>query len=305
MMTNNEYHVPVLLKDSVDGLIVDRSGVYVDVTFGGGGHSRYLLSQLNGSGRLIAFDQDVDAEANVIEDERFMFVRQNFGFLKNYLRILPGVLPVDGVLADLGVSSHQFNTAERGFSFRFDAELDMRMNRDVVKTAKDVIMQYDESELRYVFKVYGELSNASKIAYTIVKARAEKEIKTIEDLVQVLEKGFYPPHKRNTFLAKLFQALRIEVNDEMKVLENLLLQSVEVIKKGGRLSVITYHSLEDRMVKRFIKSGNIEGKQEKDFYGNLIRPFKEVNRKPIIPSEEEIKNNNRARSAKLRIAERI
>ncbi len=304
-MTDNKYHVPVLLKPSVDDLIVDKNGTYVDVTFGGGGHSKYLISQLESRGRLIGFDQDIDAEANLLDDDRFIFIRQNFGFMKNHLRILPGVMPVDGVLADLGVSSHQFNTADRGFSFRFDAELDMRMNRDIVKTAKDVVMHYEESDLRKVFRAYGELSNAHKIAYKIIQARAEREINTIADLMDVVSVGLYPPHKKNTFLAKLFQALRIEVNDEMKVLEDLLVQSVDVIKEGGRLSVITYHSLEDRMVKRFIKSGNIEGVQEKDFYGNLIRPFKEVNRKPIVPSEEEIKNNNRARSAKLRIAERI
>lgn len=302
-MIENEYHVPVLLTSSVDEMIVDKNGVYVDVTFGGGGHSKYILSQLE-KGRLIAFDQDVDAEANLIKDERFTFVRQNFSFMRNYLRMIPGALPVDGVLADLGVSSHQFNTAERGFSFRFDADLDMRMNQDIVKTAKDVLMQYEENDLRYIFKVYGELANANKIAYRIIKGRAEKEIKTIEDLKNLMA-GMYLPHKGNTFFAKLFQALRIEVNDEMKVLENFLTQSTEVIKLGGRLSVITYHSLEDRMVKRFIKSGNIEGKQEKDFFGNLIRPFKEVNRKPIVPSEEELERNNRARSAKLRIAERI
>lgn len=302
-MIENEYHVPVLLTNSVDEMIVDKNGVYVDVTFGGGGHSKYILSQLE-KGRLIAFDQDVDAEANLIKDERFTFVRQNFSFMRNYLRMIPGALPVDGVLADLGVSSHQFNTAERGFSFRFDADLDMRMNQDIVKTAKDVLMQYEENDLRYIFKVYGELANANKIAYRIIKGRAEKEIKTIEDLKNLMA-GMYLPHKGNTFFAKLFQALRIEVNDEMKVLENFLTQSTEVIKLGGRLSVITYHSLEDRMVKRFIKSGNIEGKQEKDFFGNLIRPFKEVNRKPIVPSEEELERNNRARSAKLRIAERI
>ena len=302
-MTESEYHVPVLLNSSVDEMIVDKDGVYVDVTFGGGGHSKYVLSQLE-NGRLVAFDQDVDAESNLIKDDRFTFVRQNFSFMRSYLRMIPGVLPVDGVLADLGVSSHQFNTAERGFSFRFDADLDMRMNQDVVKTAKDVLMQYEEVDLRYVFKVYGELSNAHKIAYRVVKERENKEIKTIEDLKGLMS-GLYMPHKGNTFFAKLFQALRIEVNDEMKVLENFLNQSTEVIKQGGRLSVITYHSLEDRMVKRFIKSGNIEGKQEKDFYGNLIRPFKEVNRKPIVPSEDEIKVNNRARSAKLRIAERL
>lgn len=302
-MTDSEYHVPVLLNSSVDDMIVDKNGVYVDVTFGGGGHSKYILSKLD-KGRLIGFDQDVDAEANLLEDDRFTFVRQNFSFMKNYLRIIPGMLPVDGILADLGVSSHQFNTAERGFSFRFDADLDMRMNQDVIKTAKDVLMQYEEVDLRYIFKVYGELSNAHKIAWRIVKSREEKEINTIEDL-KVLMSGLFMPHKGNTFFAKLFQALRIEVNDEMKVLENFLTQSTEVIKVGGRLSVITYHSLEDRMVKRFIKSGNIEGKQEKDFYGNLLRPFKEVNRKPIVPLEEEIKLNNRARSAKLRIAERI
>ena len=303
-MNNQAYHVPVLLHQSVDGLVTNPDGVYVDVTFGGGGHSRYLLSLLSEKGKLVAFDQDTDAEGNLIQDARFTFIRQNFAFMKNYLRITPGAFPVDGILADLGVSSHQFNTAERGFSFRFDAELDMRMNKDVEKTAKDVLMTYEEKDLRDIFKMYGELSNAYKIAYKVVKFRADNEINTISDLKRVVE-GLYLPHKANTFFAKLFQALRIEVNDEMKVLENFLLQSTETIKKGGRLSVITYHSLEDRMVKRFIKSGNIKGELEKDFYGNLIRPFKEVNRKPIIPSEEEIKENNRARSAKLRIAERI
>ncbi len=303
-MNNQAYHVPVLLHQSVDGLVTNPNGVYVDVTFGGGGHSRYLLSLLSEKGRLVAFDQDTDTETNLIQDTRFIFIRQNFAFMKNYLRITPEAFPVDGILADLGVSSHQFNTAERGFSFRFDAELDMRMNKDVEKTAKDVLMTYEEKDLRDVFKMYGELSNAYKVAYKIIKYRADKDIKTISDLKDTVQ-GLYLPHKANTFFAKLFQALRIEVNDEMKVLENFLLQSSETIKKGGRLSVITYHSLEDRMVKRFIKSGNIKGELEKDFYGNLIRPFKEVNRKPIIPSEEEIKENNRARSAKLRIAERI
>ncbi len=302
-MTENKYHIPVLLKDSVDNMIVDPDGVYVDVTFGGGGHSRYILSCLK-EGKLVGFDQDEDAERNLIEDERFTFVRQNFGYLKNYLRMIPGALPVDGVLADLGVSSYQFDTAERGFSFRFDADLDMRMNRDVVKTAKDVLMEYEEVDLRYVFKVYGELSNAYKVAKRIVDRRGDKEIGTIGELKELMI-GLYLPHKEHTFFAKLFQALRIEVNDEMKVLESLLKQSLDVVKKGGRFSVITYHSLEDRMVKRFFKTGNVEGVQEKDFYGNLIRPFKEVNRKPIVPSEEEIARNNRARSAKLRVAERI
>lgn len=302
-MNENKYHIPVLRDKSVDNMIVDPDGVYVDVTFGGGGHSKYILSCLK-DGKLIGFDQDVDAEQNLIEDERFTFVRQNFGFMKNYLRMIPGVLPVDGVLADLGVSSHQFDTAGRGFSFRFDADLDMRMNQDVLKTAKDVLMGYEEVDLRYVFKVYGELSNAYKIAKRVVGARGEKEIETIGELKELM-KGLYLPHKENTFFAKLFQALRIEVNDEMKVLEKLLEQSVDVIKKGGRFSVITYHSLEDRMVKRFFKSGNVEGELEKDFYGNLIRPFKEVNRKPIIPGDDEIELNNRARSAKLRVAERI
>lgn len=302
-MNENKYHIPVLRDKSVDNMIVDPNGVYVDVTFGGGGHSKYILSCLK-DGKLIGFDQDVDAEQNLIEDERFTFVRQNFGFMKNYLRMIPGVLPVDGVLADLGVSSHQFDTADRGFSFRFDADLDMRMNQDVLKTAKDVLMGYEEVDLRYVFKVYGELSNAYKIAKRVVGARGEKEIETIGELKELM-KGLYLPHKENTFFAKLFQALRIEVNDEMKVLEKLLEQSVDVIKKGGRFSVITYHSLEDRMVKRFFKSGNVEGELEKDFYGNLIRPFKEVNRRPIIPGGDEIELNNRARSAKLRVAERI
>lgn len=303
-MSKKDYHIPVLLKESVDNMITDCNGIYVDVTYGGGGHSKYILSKLGNNGRLIGFDQDLDVEGNMIDDSRFIFVRQNFSFVKNNLRLLPNVLPVNGVLADLGVSSFQFDTAERGFSFRFDSDLDMRMNKDLSKTAKDILMDYSESDLLYVFKTYGELSNSFGLVKRILKEREYREIKTVEDLKKIV-KGLYLPHRENTYLAKVFQALRIEVNDEMKSLESLLNQSVDIIKKGGRFSVITYHSLEDRMVKRFFKTGNIEGKQVKDFYGNLIRPFKECNRKPMMPSEQEIILNNRARSAKLRIAERI
>ncbi len=301
-MTKTGYHIPVMLEPSVDGMVLNPAGTYVDVTFGGGGHSKAILERL-GSGQLVSFDQDVDAEANLLDDERFFFVRQNFAYLKNHLRLLRK-LPVDGVLADLGVSSHQFDTAERGFSIRFDAELDMRMDVDAELTAKKVLNTYSEEELLRVFREYGELKNAYSVASRVVYGRDKAKIQSVEGLKELLA-NLAPRGKENTFYAKVFQALRIEVNDEMGVLRDLLNQAVEVIKPGGRLSVITYHSLEDRMVKNFIKSGNIEGKQEKDFYGNLIRPFKEVNRKPIIPSDEEIEMNNRARSAKLRIAERL
>ncbi len=303
LVANNEYHIPVLLSPSIDALVGNPDGVYVDVTFGGGGHSSEILSRLSEKGSLVAFDQDLDAESNLLEDSRLSFVRQNFSFYQNYLRSLKK-LPVDGVLADLGVSSHQFNVAERGFSFRFDAGLDMRMNRDTDLTAMDIVMKYDESELLRVFREFGELKNAYSVASRIVYRRKDDVIDTIEKLKTILE-SLAPRGKFNTFYAKVFQALRIEVNDEMGVLREFLEKSKDVIKKGGRLVVITYHSLEDRMVKNFIKSGNVKGELNKDFYGNVERPFKEVNRKPIIPSEEEIELNNRARSAKMRIAERI
>ena len=303
LVENKKYHIPVLLKPSVDELVQDVGGIYVDVTYGGGGHSAEILSRLSSSGALVAFDQDLDAEANLSADSRLSFVRQNFSFYQNYLRALDK-LPVDGVLADLGVSSHQFDVAERGFSFRFDAGLDMRMNRDTDLTAFDVVMNYDEDDLLRVFREYGELKNAYSIASRIVYRRKDEVIDTIEKLKSILE-SLAPRGKFNTFYAKVFQALRIEVNDEMGALREFLEKSIDVVKEGGRLVVITYHSLEDRMVKNFIKSGNIVGKLDKDFYGNVNRPFREINRKPIFPSEEEVELNNRARSAKMRIAEKI
>jgi 16S rRNA (cytosine1402-N4)-methyltransferase len=302
-MTTTNYHIPVLLHDSIDGLITNADGVYVDVTFGGGGHSREILNRLGSAGKLVAFDQDLDAQQNLINDERFVFVAQNFAFVRNNLR-LHRLMPADGLLADLGVSSHQFDTAERGFSFRFDAELDMRMCVNTGKTAIDVINGYEESKLFEIFKLYGELDNARALANRVVYRRMQAPILTIADLKNVFS-GMVPPKKSSQFFAKLFQALRIEVNDEMEVLKALLNQLDEVIKPGGRIVFITYHSLEDRLVKNYIKSGNVQGELVKDFYGNVQRPFKEVNRKPILPSEEEIERNPRSRSAKLRIAERV
>nr|WP_258543819.1 16S rRNA (cytosine(1402)-N(4))-methyltransferase RsmH [Parvicella tangerina] len=302
-MTNDGYHIPVLLHDAVEMLVQDGAGVYVDVTFGGGGHSREVLNLLGDEGKLVAFDQDQDAKSNLIDDGRFEFVPQNFSFVKNNLRML-GLYPVDGLLADLGVSSHQFDTAERGFSFRFDAELDMRMDRQATLSAKVVVNEYEESELANVFWLYGELRNSRKLARVIVQARSEKRIVTVGQFKDVI-KGLVPEMKQKKFLAQVFQALRIEVNDEMEVLRLLLEQLEHMIKVGGRVVFITYHSLEDRMVKNFIKTGNVKGKLEKDFYGNVIRPFKEVNRKPILPSDKEIEINPRSRSAKMRVAERI
>ncbi len=302
-MGNNEYHIPVLLHDAVEMLITDAAGVYVDVTFGGGGHSSEILNQISAGGRLVAFDQDADALSNLLEDERFLFVPQNFAFVKNNLR-LHSLLPVDGVLADLGVSSHQFDTADRGFSFRFDAELDMRMDKKMDLDAKKVLNEYDEAKLFEVFKLYGELKNARSIASRVVYKRADKPFKTIEDLKNALY-NLAPRMKENRFFAQVFQALRIEVNQEMEVLKLLLEQMSDVVREGGRIVFITYHSLEDRMVKNFVKTGNVAGVLEKDFYGNVLRPFKEVNRKPIVSGDEELERNPRARSAKMRVAERI
>jgi 16S rRNA (cytosine1402-N4)-methyltransferase len=303
MMGNSEYHIPVLLHNSVEMLITDASGVYVDVTFGGGGHSSEILSRISEKGKLVAFDQDADALDNLLDDERFVFVPQNFAYVKNNLR-LHRLIPVDGVLADLGVSSHQFDTAERGFSFRFDAELDMRMDKKVALDAKKVLNEYDEIKLFEIFKLYGELKNARSIASRVVYKRADKPFRTIEDLKSALY-NLAPRMKENRFFAQVFQALRIEVNQEMEVLRLLLEQMSDVVKVGGRIVFITYHSLEDRMVKNFVKTGNVAGVLEKDFYGNVLRPFKEVNRKPIISDEEELVANPRARSAKMRVAERI
>ena len=300
-MINDEYHIPVLLHAAVDGLVKNSNGIYVDVTFGGGGHSREILSRLK-SGKLIGFDQDLDARQNVIQDDRFVFVAQNFEYLKNNLKLLKQI-PVDGLIADLGVSSFQFNTPNRGFSYRFDARLDMRMNAHSNLDAEKVINQYDEADLLRVFRDYGELRESKKIARKICERRQKKKIQTINELLEVVS-GLVQKNKINQFLSKIFQAIRIEVNEEMGVLKKLLEQGREVIKPGGRFVVITYHSLEDRLVKNFFRSGNFNGELQKDFYGNVLKPFEEINRKPIIPDETELEANNRARSAKLRIAER-
>jgi 16S rRNA (cytosine1402-N4)-methyltransferase len=294
------YHDPVLLSEAIEGLSIDPSGIYVDVTFGGGGHSKTILEKLGDSGRLIAFDQDEDAVKNQLDDERFELVEANFRFLKNYLR-MHDALPVDGVLADLGVSSHQFDTGERGFSTRFDGPLDMRMDQSVKKSAAQVVAEYDEEALERIFKLYGELRKAKLIARELVSVRDTESIDTVEKLKSVVER-FGPKNKMAQFFAQVFQALRIEVNDELKALEELLVQSVDVLDEGGRLVVISYHSLEDRLVKNFLKTGNFSGKPEKDFYGNLIRPLKPVKNKVTVPTEEEIKRNPRARSAKMRVA---
>ena len=296
-----EYHNPVLLKETVDGLNINPDGVYVDVTFGGGGHSREILSRLSEKGKLYAFDQDEDALKNVIDDERFVLINENFRYIKRFLRF-HGVRKVDGILGDFGVSSHQFDVAERGFSIRFDADLDMRMSQKMEVSAYDVVNDYEEADLRRIFSVYGELNNARAIAAQIVASR-EESIKTIADLKVVLQK-FLPKHVEHKVLAKIFQAIRIEVNQELVVIEEFLMQTPELLDKGGRLSLISYHSLEDRLVKRFIRNGMFEGEPEKDFFGNVDVPFKKVG-KMIVPSKEEIAQNNRARSAKLRIAERI
>ena len=296
------YHTPVLLKESIDGLQIKPQGIYVDVTFGGGGHSHEILKKIN-KGKLVAFDQDDDALQNLIDDERFVFVNHNFRFLKNFLKY-HGFEKVDGILADLGVSSHHFDQPERGFSFRYDGELDMRMNRSAEVSAKDIINQYPEQELAKIFWEYGELKISRKLAKAIVNNRTDKEINTIKSFTDLLM-PFIPKHAEHKFLAKIFQALRIEVNREMDFLKEMLLQTAEVIKPGGRLVVITYHSLEDRLVKNFIKNGKFEGEAEKDLYGRTDVPFKAINRKVITPDEEEIAENNRARSAKLRIAEKL
>lgn len=297
------YHNPVLLKESVDGLNIGEGGVFVDVTFGGGGHSKEILERLDAEGKLFGFDQDKDAEANSLEDERFELVKQNFRYLKNYLKFYRAV-PVDGVLADLGVSSHQFNEGERGFSIRFDGPLDMRMNQGIDLTAAKIVNEYDEQDLIRIFKEYGEVKNARSLVSEIVGRRESGDILTTQDLMEVIE-VCVPERIKNKYLAQVFQALRIEVNDELAALREMLEQSYEMLKPGGRLSVITYHSLEDRLVKNFIKKGKFEGELEKDFFGNPQLKFKQVNRKPILPTAEEIKNNNRARSAKLRIAEKL
>jgi len=296
------YHTPVLLKESVDGLQIKPDGIYVDVTFGGGGHSREIIKNIK-NGKLVAFDQDDDAMPNLIDDERFIFVNHNFRFLKNFLKYHQ-IEKVDGLLADLGVSSHHFDEPERGFSFRFDGELDMRMNQSAKVSAKNVVNEYQEEELARVFWEYGEFKNSRKLAKAIVQHRGDRTLETIKDFTELLM-PYLPKHAEHKFLAKVFQALRIEVNREMEFLKEMLLQTIDAIKPGGRLVVITYHSLEDRIVKNFIRDGQFEGEVEKDFFGNKEVPFKAVNRKVIVPDENEIKENNRARSAKLRIAERL
>ena len=301
-MITMEYHNPVLLKETVDGLNIKEDGVYVDVTFGGGGHSREILSRLGEKGRLYAFDQDQDALLNKIDDSRFLLINENFKHIKRFLRF-HGVRTVDGILADFGVSSHQFDVPDRGFSTRFDAQLDMRMNQQDTLSAYHVVNDYDEEALRRVFYQYGELRQAPVLARTIVSERKHGDIKTTAQLKNVLKKHM-PPRRENKILAQIYQAIRIEVNQEIEVLKEFLIQTQDLLTKGGRLSVISYHSLEDRLVKRFIRSGLFEGEPEKDMYGNVDVPFKRIG-KLIVPSAAEIELNSRARSAKLRIAERL
>ncbi len=319
--TAETYHVPVLLKESVDGLHIKPNGIYVDVTFGGGGHSREILSRLGADGHLFSFDQDADAENNIFEDSgdakdcsneqkgkrfvddsRFTFVRSNFRFLKNWMQYY-GIEQIDGLLGDLGVSSHHFDDESRGFSFRFDAPLDMRMNKRAGNTAADIVNEYDEEQLANLFYIYGELKNSRRIASTLTNARRQKPIATTSDFISAVEPLFKREREKKD-MAKLFQALRIEVNHEMTALKEMLMAATDVMKPGGRLSIITYHSLEDRIVKNIMKTGNIEGKVEQDFFGHIDSPYKLINNKVIVPSEEEQSQNPRSRSAKLRIAER-
>ena len=300
--TSTTYHIPVLLRESVDGLEIKPDGVYIDVTFGGGGHSREILSRLGKKGHLFSFDQDADAEKNIVDDDRFTFVRSNFRYIKNWMRYYD-VEKIDGLLADLGVSSHHLDDESRGFSFRFDAPLDMRMNKQAGKTAADIANDYSEEQLADIFYLYGELKNARKLATTIVEARQTKRIASTGDLLQITEKLF-PREREKKEMAKLFQALRIEVNHEMEALKEMLNGSKELLCKGGRLSVITYHSLEDRLVKNMMKAGNTEGKITQDFFGRTEAPLKPVG-KVIVPDADEQARNPRSRSAKLRIAEKI
>jgi len=308
--TAETYHIPVLLNESIDGLNIQPGGIYVDVTMGGGGHSHEILKRLDANAHLYSFDQDADAEANLkqnhgddlLNDERFTFVHSNFRYLKNWMRY-HGVEQIDGLLADLGVSSHHFDDESRGFSFRFESPLDMRMNKRSSKTAADIVNNYAEEALADIFYLYGELKNSRKIASLLVKARQEKKIETTGDFIAVVEPLFKREREKKD-LAKLFQALRIEVNGEMSALKELLTSVVDILKPGGRLSVITYHSLEDRIVKNIMKAGNIEGKIEQDFFGRINTPFKLINNKVIVPTDEEQEQNPRSRSAKLRIAEK-
>lgn len=299
---NSPYHIPVLLNNCIDGLKINPAGTYLDVTFGGGGHSLEILKKLGKSGKLLALDQDPEAADNAPTDDRFELIEGNFEFVKNYLRER-GIKTVDGVLADLGVSSHQFNKAERGFSIRYDAPLDMRMSKQGELTARRIANRYSEDELKLMLRNFGELRNAPAVARKIVQARDEKPISTVFKLKEAVSKSA-PWGKENQFYARVFQAFRIEVNQELRVLENFLERMPDVLKPGGRLVIMSYHSLEDRMVKNFLRSGNTKGIMEKDFYGNIIRPFNPITTKAIKPDEEEIKTNSRARSARLRIAEK-
>lgn len=299
----NNYHVPVMLQPCIDGLNINPDGVYVDVTFGGGGHSREILKHLGPKGTLIAFDQDPDAQQNVPQDDRFVFIDQNFGFLKNNLR-LKGFRQVDGILADLGVSSHQFDVPERGFSIRKNGELDMRMDQHRTLTAAGVLNTYPEDKLHKIFGIYGEVKNAKSLAKAIVTSRLDTQFSDIDSFKKAIA-DYIPRGKENKYLAQVFQALRIEVNAEIQVLEDFLAQTAEVLKPGGRLVVMSYHSLEDRPVKNFMAKGKFQGEVEKDFFGNHQKPFEVITRKAIVASDDEIAQNNRARSAKLRIAEKI
>lgn len=297
-----EYHIPVMLNECLEGLKINPDGVYVDVTFGGGGHSRAIFEQLSDKGKLVVFDQDEDAKKNAWTAPNFHFVQSNFSFLKNHLKML-GIQEVDGVLADLGVSSHQFDAGERGFSIRTNDVLDMRMNQKASKTAQTVVNEYEPEDLAPIFYRYSDLKKVRPITDAIVRARESKKIETTGELMDAL-KNQAPKFKEHKFFAQVFQAIRIEVNQEMEVLENMLLQCKEVLKPGGRLVVMSYHSLEDRLVKNYMKRGSFDGNIEKDFFGNVLKPFDEVTRHPIAPTEEEIERNSRARSAKLRIAEK-
>ena len=302
MTTIDTYHVPVLLDESINGLNLHPDGVYIDVTFGGGGHSREILCRLPQGSRLFSFDQDADAERNIVDDDRFTFVRSNFRYLKNWMRYYE-IDHIDGLLADLGVSSHHFDDESRGFSFRFDAPLDMRMNKRADKTAADIVAEYDEEALADIFYLYGELKNSRRIASALVKARQQHAIATTQDFLHVVE-PFFKREREKKDMARLFQALRIEVNHEMEALKEMLAAATQLLAPGGRLSVITYHSLEDRIVKNVMKTGNAEGKMIQDFYGRIETPYRLVNNKVIVPTDEEQQRNPRSRSAKLRIAEK-
>lgn len=297
------YHKPVLLSESINSLITNPDGIYVDVTFGGGGHSIELLKRMSSKGKLIAFDQDSDAMMNKIEDSRLTLINQNFRFLNNFLKLY-NALPVDGIFADLGISSHQIDNPERGFSFRFDSELDLRMNIKQSLSAKTVLNSYSENQLIEIFKTYGEIPNAKKLSMTIVNGRGANEITNTMQFLEIIRCCIQEKRLENKYFAKVFQALRIEVNQEIEALKEMLMQSVDSLKSGGRIAVISYHSTEDRIVKNFFRSGNFEGIQQKDFYGNIIAPYALLSRKPIVPCENEILDNNRSRSAKLRIAEK-